>query len=310
MSRWLNNPVAIGASTREIVVGARVPWLIRLRRPAPASASVPAVEPASVAIPEEYCCTEAGLLDALRAALAATPATADAITEADVGAQRAAAPIPAASAQKRSACMVLDDFWGNHAILRGDFRTLRARELEEIVLAHFADTYGIAGESLIVRFSVQRGGRALFASAMSRALHDSIHDVSTAEQVDISRLRLGLPEMLNRIDASAVSDEGLLLFVADELMQAVMVEQHRWVAYDAQRLFPGDAADASRLAELAEQLFERSATRANLKHEDCKLYLVGAGTELEPFEARFAAAVQLAPAAHASRAHRLMECAQ
>ncbi|HEX7906613.1 MAG TPA: hypothetical protein VF534_00785 [Paraburkholderia sp.] len=311
MSRWLNNPVAIGAGTREIVVGARAPRLmrLRLRRPAPASAPVPAVEPASVAIPEEHCCTEAGLLDALRMALASTPATAGAVPDADAGAQ-SAATIPAAIAQKRSACMVLDDFWGYHAILRGDFRTLRARELEEIALAHFADTYGIDGESLVVRFSVQRGGRALFASAMSRALHHGIHDVSTAERVGISRLRLCLPEMLNRIDDSAVSDEGLLLFVADELMQAVMIEQHRWVAYDAQRLFPGDAADACRLAELAEQLFERSATRANLKHEDCKLYLVGTVTELEPFEARFAAAVQLAPPADASRAHRLMECAQ
>ncbi|WP_172177368.1 hypothetical protein [Paraburkholderia elongata] len=295
MSRWLNSPVAIGVGTREIVVGARVPRLLRLRKPASAA------EPASVAIPEEQCCTEPGALDALRAALAetliATPA-------ADT------APVPQEFVQKRSAYMVLDDFWGNHAILRGDFRALRARELEEIALAHFTDTYGMDGASLVVRFSVQRGGRALFASAMSRELLDGIHDVSTAEQVGISRLTLCLPEMLNCIGDAVEGGEALLLFVADEQMQAVMIEQNRWVAYDAQRLFPGDAGDASRLAELAEQLFERSATRANLKHEDCKIYLFGVETELAPFEARFAAAIRQAPATDRSPAHRLMECAQ
>ncbi|NPT61573.1 hypothetical protein GNZ13_45380 [Paraburkholderia sp. 5N] len=291
----MNSPVAIGVGTREIVVGARVPRLLRLRKPASAA------EPASVAIPEEQCCTEPGALDALRAALAetliATPA-------ADT------APVPQEFVQKRSAYMVLDDFWGNHAILRGDFRALRARELEEIALAHFTDTYGMDGASLVVRFSVQRGGRALFASAMSRELLDGIHDVSTAEQVGISRLTLCLPEMLNCIGDAVEGGEALLLFVADEQMQAVMIEQNRWVAYDAQRLFPGDAGDASRLAELAEQLFERSATRANLKHEDCKIYLFGVETELAPFEARFAAAIRQAPATDRSPAHRLMECAQ
>ncbi|MFM0081770.1 hypothetical protein [Paraburkholderia sediminicola] len=296
MSRWLNNPVAIGVGTREIVVGARAPRLLRLRQP------VSTAEPASIAIPEERCCTEPGALDALRAALAETliaTAAAD-----DVAAA------PQEGVQKRSAYMVLDDFWGNHAILRGDFRTLRARELEEIALAHFTDTYGIDGASLVVRFSVQRGGRALFASAMSRALHDGIHDVSASEHVGISRLRLCLPEMLNRIGDAAEGGEALLLFVADELMQAVMIEQNRWVAYDAQRLFPGDAGDASRLAELAEQLFERSATRANLRHKDCNIYLFGVETELEPFEARFATAIRQAPPADSSPAHRLMECAQ
>lgn len=295
MSRWLNSPVAIGVGTREIVVGARVPRLLRLRKP------VSAAEPSSVAISVAQCCTEPGALDALRTALAgtliATPAT-------------DAAPVPKERVQKRSAYVVLDDFWGNHAILRGDFRTLRARELEEIVLAHFTDTYGIDGASLVVRFSVQRGGQALFASAMSRALHDGIHDVSASEHVGISRLSLCLPEMLNRIGDAAEGGEALLLFVADELMQAVMIEQNRWVAYDAQRLFPGDAGDASRLAELAEQLFERSATRANLRHEDCKIHLFGVETELAPFEARFATAIRQALPVDRSPAHRLMECAQ
>ncbi|MGF6998035.1 hypothetical protein [Paraburkholderia sp. GAS32] len=295
MSRWLNSPLAIGVGTREIVVGARMPRLSRLRKPASAA------EPASVAIPEAQCCTEPGALDALRTALAdtliATPA-------AD------AAPVQQEVVQKRSATIVLDDFWGNHAILRGDFRALRARELEEIALAYFTDTYGIDGASLVVRFSVQRGGRALFASAMSRELLDGIHDVSAAEHVGIGRLTLCLPEMLNRVGDAAEGGEALLLFVADEQMQAVMIEQNRWVAYDAQRLFPGDAGDASRLAELAEQLFERSATRASLKHEDCKIHLFGVETELAPFEARFAAATRQTPATDRSPAHRLMECAQ
>jgi hypothetical protein len=118
--------------------------------------------------------------------------------------------------------------------------------------------------------------------------------------------------MLNRLGGAADgAAEALLLFVEDELLQAVMIEQNRWAAYDAQRLFPGDAGDASRLAELAEQLFERSATRANAKREDCKLYLFGIETELAPFEARFAAAVPLAqPVMGGSPAHRLMEYAQ
>ena len=54
-----------------------------------------------------------------------------------------------------------------------------------------------------------------------------------------------------------------------------------------------------------------SATRANAKREDCKLYLFGIETDLAPFEARFAAAVPLAqPVMGGSRAHRLMEIAQ
>jgi hypothetical protein len=285
--------MAVGVGTREIVVGVRVPRLLRLRQP------VPAAEPASVAIHEEQCCTEAGLLDALRSALATPPATDAAVVE------KVKAPL-------RSASVVLDDFWGNHAILRGDFRTLRARELEEIVLAHFTDTYGIDGESLLVRFCVQHGGRALFASAMSRALHDGIREAGESARVGIRSLRLGLPETLNR--TGTVADEGgeaLLMFVSDELLQAVMVEQNRWVAYDAQRLFSGDADDASRLAELAEQLFERSATRASLRREDCRIHLFGIETDLAPFEARFAAAIRPAqPAMDSSSAYRLMEYAQ
>lgn len=293
MSRWSNSPVAIGVGTREIVVGVRAPGLWRSRK------HLPPAEPASFTIPDDQYGTEAGLLDALRAALVTQPGADAEGTEA-----REAKPSP------RHAHVVLDDFWGIHAILRGDFRTLRARELEEVALAHFTDTYGIDGEALVVRSCVQQGGRALFASAMSRALHDGIHEVGASGHVRISRLKLGLPEMLNCIDAVAGGD-ALLMFVAEELMQAVMIERRGWAAYDAQRLFPGDAGNASRLAELAEQLFERSATRAGLKREDCTIYLYGNDTDPAPFEARFAAAIRPAqPPTDSSPARRLMEYAQ
>ncbi|MEX3978758.1 hypothetical protein AB4Y45_07160 [Paraburkholderia sp. EG287A] len=296
MSRWSNSPVAIGVGTREIVVGVRAPGLWRPRK------HLPPAEPASFTIPDDQYGTETGLLDALRAALVTTPGTE--AGDADEPARREAKPAT------RNAHVVLDDFWGIHAILRGDFRTLRARELEEVALAHFTDTYGVDGATLLVRFCVQQGGRALFASAMSRALHDGIHEVGASGQVRIARLKLGLPEMLNCIDVAAGGD-ALLMFVAEELMQAVMIERRGWAAYDAQRLFPGDAANASRLAELAEQLFERSATRAGLKREDCTIYLFGHDTDLAPFEARFAAAIRPAqPATDNSPARRLMEYAQ
>ncbi|TCW77984.1 hypothetical protein C5O80_32945 [Burkholderia sp. SRS-46] len=292
MSRWLNSPVAIGVGAREVVVGARTRarWYLR-KRPA-------LVEPVAVAIPDAQFGTEPGVLDALRAALGALPMAAP-----------GAAPQGAAAPSVRSASVVLDDFWCNHAILRGDFRTLRERELEEIALTHFSDTCGIDGAALVVRFCVQHGGRALFASAMPRALHDGLHEACTASAIRIRSLRACLPQMLNRIAAHCEGD-ALLLFVAGELMQAVMIERGGWAAYDAQRLFPGDADDAARLAELAGQLFERSATRAGLKREDCRIYLCGIDLDPAPFAAHFAAAIRPPqPALDGSLARRLMEVA-
>ncbi|MGU7769071.1 hypothetical protein ACV229_02665 [Burkholderia sp. MR1-5-21] len=293
MSRWSNSPVAIGVGTREIVVGIRAPGRWHARK------HLPAIDPVSVAIPDEQFGAEPGVLDALRAALAGTP-----------GADAAPAKEGGAKPSKRSAHIVLDDFWCHHAILRGDFRTLRMRELEEIALAHFSDTYGIDGAALVVRFCVQRGGRALFASAISRSLHDGMHDAGASGEIRIRSLRLCLPEMLNRV-AVAASGDALLLFVADELMQAVKIERGGWAAYDAQRLFPGDSGDPTRLAELAEHLFERSATRAGLRREDCKTYLSGIDTDPAPFESRFAAVIRLGkPADDRSPARRLMEYAR
>ncbi|AKM01799.1 hypothetical protein [Burkholderia pyrrocinia] len=299
MSRWLNNPLAVGIGTREIVVGVRSPALWRPRKRAFAA------DPVSVAIPDAQFGSEAGVLDALRAALAATVATSGGAADAAVTHGHARSPM----SPTRGAHVVLDDFWCHHAILRGDFRALRMRELEEIVLAHFSDTYGVDGASLVVRFCVQQRGRALFAGALSRTLHDGIHDAAASARVRVCSLRSGLPETLNRIAVKA-GDDALLIVVADALMQAVMIERGGWAAYDAQRLFPGESGDASRLTELAEQLFERSATRAGMKREDCPVYLIGIDTDFAPFGARFAAAVRLpGPALDGSPASRLMEYA-
>jgi hypothetical protein len=251
-------------------------------------------EPSSVVIPDEQCFTEAGVLGALGVALGSRVAYAE---------QK--------GTSKRRARIVLDDFWASHAILRGDFRTLRAREIEEIVPAHFADLYGIEAASVLVRYSVQRGGHAVFASAMSRTLYEGIHSAGAAAGVDIRCIKLGLPEMLNRVEGVEGDGVAMLLFVADTLMQAVMVEDNRWVAYDAQRLFPGDAGDATRMAALAEQAFERLASRTSGKREDCRLYLYGVEIDPAPFEGRFAAARRLAQLAmDASPVHCLMEAAR
>ncbi|QVN19712.1 hypothetical protein [Burkholderia pyrrocinia] len=299
MSRWLTNPLAIGVGTREIVVGVRSPALWRPRKRAFAA------DPVSVAIPDAQFGSETGVLDALRAALAATAAMPGGAADAAATQGQARGPL----SSTRGAHVVLDDFWCHHAILRGDFRAMRMRELEEIVLAHFSDTYGIDGASLVVRFCVQQGGRALFAGALSRTLHDGIHDAGASAAVRIRSLRSGLPQTLNRI-AVKTGDDALLIVVADALMQAVMIERGGWAAYDAQRLFPGEFGDASRLAELAEQSFERSATRAGLKREDCPVYLSGIDTDFAPFDARFAAALRLpGPALDGSPARRLMEYA-
>ncbi|MEZ0601142.1 hypothetical protein ACAX43_03125 [Paraburkholderia sp. IW21] len=289
MSPWLNSPLAIGAGTRELVVGATTPRWMRLRGKPPAP-----VEPASIAIPDEQCFTERGVLDALNIALAVDPER-----------------IGQKLGVKRSARIVLDDFWASHAVLRGDFRTLRAREIDDVVLAHFADLHGIEAASVLVRFSVQCHGRAVFASAMSRTLHDGIHDAGTAAGVDIRSLKLCLPEMLNRVqDTVAGPGAVMLLFVVDTLMQAVLLEENRWVAYDSQRLFPGDANDAERIAARAEQAFERLAGRTTGTREDCRIYLYGVDFDLAPFEGRFSSTQLAQPAMDMPVAHRLMEAAR
>lgn len=289
MSPWSNESLAVGVGTREIVVGVRTraPW-----RPGRRGF---VAEPLSVVIPDDQFGSETGVLDALRAALAPAPGA-----DADAGVKRAPA---------RGAHIVLDDFWCCHAILRGDFRALHARELEEIALAYFSDTYGVAAESLVARFDVRHGGRALFASALPRTLYDGILGAGAAGDVRICRLRAALPETLNRFAAKPDGD-AMLLVVDEALLQAVMIERGEWVAYDTQRLFPGESGDASRLAELAEQLFERSAMRTGLKRDACKVYLSGVDMDAAPFDARFAAVALPGRAAlDGSPARRLLEYA-
>ncbi|MBY4723782.1 MULTISPECIES: hypothetical protein [Burkholderia] len=287
MSPWSNDRLAVGVGTREIAVGIRTRALWRPDRRGFVA------DPLSVAIPDAQFGSEAGLLDALRAALAA-------MHDVDAGAKRA--PV-------RGAHVVLDDFWCCHAILRGDFRALHARELEEIALAHFSDTYGVAAESLVARFDVRRGGRVLFASALPRTLYDGILGAGASGDVPIRGLRAALPETLDRF---AVKPDGdaMLLVVDEALLQAVMIEHGEWAAYDTQRLFPGESGDASRLAELAEQLFERSALRTGLKLDACKVYLFGTDLDVTPFGARCAAVALPGRAAHdGSPARRLLEYA-
>ncbi|KVQ40152.1 hypothetical protein WT21_27735 [Burkholderia territorii] len=290
MSPWSNERVAVGIGTREIVAGirSRAPW-----RPGRRAF---VADPLSIVIPDEQFGSETAMLDALQAALAAARGAAGAAG----GAKRAPA---------HGAHVVLDDFWCCHAILRGDFRALHARELEEIALAHFSDTCGVAAESLVARVDVRQGGRALFASALPRTLYDGILGTGASGDVRIRCLRAALPETLNRF---AVKPDGdaMLLVIGEALLQAVMIERGEWAAYDTQRLFPGEAGDASRLAELAEQLFERSAMRTGLKCDACTVYLSGAELDAGPFDARFAAAVLPGRTAlDGSPARRLLEYA-
>ena len=302
MSRSSTSVLAIGIGSRDLALGMRRSALQRLRERirsgragTGAQASPPLAQPgvahATIAMDEAQCFTEQGALEVLRQALAA-----------DAG-----APGPSPGS-KRRAFIVLDDFWANHAILRGDFRGMRAREIDETALAYFADTFGLAGGSLLIRWQLQGGGRALFASAMSRSLHDGIHEVSSSARVEVKSLTLGLPQTLNRVRRAVDGREALLLVVTETLLHAVTMEDNRWAAYDTQRLFDDDAGDALRLAGIAEHMFERSSTT---RREDCMVYLCGLPVDPAPFEERFAAALQLPGRAGADAAAlRLMEFAQ
>jgi hypothetical protein len=304
VSPWSNDSLGanlnIGVGTREIAVGPRRPRWSLTRKPAsPAEAH-------SVPMPEAQCFTEAGVFDALRAALERAP-------DGD--------PLQAkrAPARTRSGHIVLDDFWANHAILRGDFRTLRTREVDEIAHAHFVDTYGADAEAIVVRACVQRGGRAMFASALPRTLVDGMRATSVSVGARILALKPCLSEMLNRTLHKMPRSNAMVVFAADALMQAVLIEAGCWAGYDAQRLFAGDASDPAKVTLLAEQAFERCAERTTLRREDCALGLHGfdAAIDLAPLQARFASVTTLASpnALHGdemgeSFARRLLEYAQ
>ena len=282
MSPWsIDSPGAdinIGIGTREVAVGPRRPRWTPARKPASPAG------PRSVPMPETQWFTQAGAFDALRAALEPEP---DSVVP----------QAPRVPSRTRGVHIVLDDFWGNHAILRGDFRTLRAREVDEIARAHFVDTYGVDGETIVVRACVQRGGRAMFASALPRALVDGMREASASAGARMLALKLCLPEMLNRTLHSTPRANVMVVFAADALIQAVLIEAGCWACYDVQRLFAGDACDPAKVTLLAEQAFERCAERTTLKHEDCALGFCGSGIaiDLAALQARFASVTTLAP---------------
>ncbi|CAG9259506.1 hypothetical protein [Paraburkholderia caribensis] len=290
----------IGIGTREVAVGPRRPRWMPTSKPASPAGS------RSVPMPETQWFTQAGVFDALRAALEPAP-------DSDVP------QAPRVPSRTRGAHIVLDDFWGNHAILRGDFRTLSAREVDEIARAHFVDMYGVDGETVAVRTCMQRGGRAMFASALPRALVDGMGEASASAGARMLALKLCLPEMLNRTLPQMPRANALVVFAADALIQAVLIEAGGWACYDAQRLFAGDACDPAKVTLLAEQSFERCAERTTLKREDCALGFFGCGiaTDLAALQARFASVTTLAapnacqaPEGGDSLAHHLLEYAQ
>lgn len=293
-SDWLFEGINIGIGTREIAVGPRFPRWTRSRN------TVSAAEPRTVTIPDAQRVTDAGVFDALRAAF-------DPVPDGD------SPPAKGALSRSRRAHVVLDDFWGNHAILRGDFRTLRTREIDEIARAHFVDTYGIDAEAIVVRVCVQRGGRAAFASALPRKLVNGIREAGTSVGVRVQALKLCLPEMFNRALDKTPQPNAMLIFAADALLQAVLIEEGRWVGYDAQRLFAGDTSDPARIATLAEQAFEHCAERTEARREVCALGLQGIDIDPAPLEACFASVTVLgSPNAHTgeSVARRLLEYAR
>lgn len=284
MSRSSNDVLAIGLATCAVAVGLRPTRLQLLRRLAQrarpgvrAAGALPPLAPAilhaSIAMAEEQCFSEQGALEVLRQAFTEEPGVPERATRA-----------------KRRAFIVLDDFWANHAILRGDFRTMRTREVEDIARSYFAETFGLDGDAIVIRAVMQRGGRALFASALSRSLHDGIRDVSAAAGVEVQSLMLGLPQMMNRVRHAVNGSTSMLVVVAETILHAVLMDRNRWVAYGAHRLFAEDVGDALRLATITEQVFERLSTT---RREDYTIYLGGLEVDPSAFEQRYAAVHRL-----------------
>jgi hypothetical protein len=210
---------------------------------------------------------------------------------------RALADVNTRTPDRRRAVVVLDDFWGHHAILQGDFRALRPKEIDEVAAAYFADTFGIDAEGLSTRWQVQQGGRTLFASALPRALIDGIRAQGQAARVDIVSITMGLPQMLNRVRSAITSRNGWLLVATGTLLHAVTIGRRGWSAYDTERLFHDGASDAAgaghaerpgsaeRVAEAARQMFERSAAACEA---DGDVYLCGLRFDPAPLERSFA----------------------
>ncbi|MGA4095053.1 hypothetical protein ACI2TN_02480 [Ralstonia nicotianae] len=215
--------------------------------------------------------TEQGALDALRRALTGdTPAT--------------AGPAGAGARATRRAAIVLDDFWGQHAILRGDFRSMSAHDLDEVACAYVADVFGAETSTVSTRWQLRDDGRALFASALSRSLLDGIGEVCAAARVEVGSITLGLPQRLNRVRRALAGCDGLLLVVDETMLHAVTLDGGRWLAYDAQRVFADAGGVAAPIAEVARHVFERSLVR---QHDDCEVYLCGLAVDPRQFDPCF-----------------------
>jgi len=188
------------------------------------------------------------------------------------------------------AMIVVDDFWANHGILRGDFRSMRAREVEDVARAYFVDAFGLEGDAILVRTALQPDGMGLFSTAIPASLHAGIHEACAAARVRVKHLLPGLPRMLNCARRAIDGHPGMLVLVAESLLQIVVMDGRHWRAYDVQRLFAEEASDPTQLAEDASRMLERwSAVRP----EDCPVYLGGIEVDEVPFSQRFAAVHRL-----------------
>ena len=293
MSRSSTEGLAIGVGTCEIAVGRQRPsWPKRPALDAASSAG------RNVEIESARRYTEGGLLEALARALNDENGDAQAEAHASTHARSA-----------RRASIVLDDFWGRHAILRGDFRRMRARDLDEVASAYFADTFGVDGATLAIRWQAQPGGRTVFASALPSALIEGIRERCTAAHTDAARIMLALPQTLNRVRSAINARNGWLLVATDTLVHAVTIGEAGWSAYDTERLFRGQTGgeDADIFADAARQIVGRSAASHGV---DGDIYLCGLALDSAPFERSFARFVALpAHMSHATPAVMLMELA-
>jgi hypothetical protein len=203
--------------------------------------------------------------------------------------------------------VVLDDFWTNYGILHGDFRSMRGRDVEALARVHFSETFGLDGEALLIRATIQPGGRSVFASAIPRHLHDGIRDACAEAGLKVRGLTVALPCLLNRIRRELGDLQGVLVVVQEHLLQIVTMDSRQWLVYDAQRLFGGSAADVSGIADDAARLLERSSVWVP---GECTVRLVGGEADVSGFGRRFASVQSLPGMAHeASRAMHLIELA-
>jgi hypothetical protein len=303
VSRSPNNLLAIGIGTRDVAVGlcqSRVErlWALLQQRSLKAlsledfTAPLAIAARCNVAIPSGQCYAEAGALDTLRMALM------EAVTQF----------APAVARRKRMAAIVLDDFWVNHGVLRGDFRSMRKRDVEEVARAYFADAFGLESSSLATAIAVQSGGDAVFASAMPRSLLAGIQQICAEADIGVKCLVPRLPRLLDRARCDIPDGEGMLVWVTDDLLQVVLTDRRHWLAYDAQRSFSRDRANDAQLAEHASTMFERWSDEAS---DTCTVYLGGNVVDASAFEQCFASVhrLQVASAAYPSPAFGLMELA-